>query len=293
MSPLLDVAILRATPTPERASAATPSTPGEGLTSLGTELPDGHDAPSATPADAADHVSRIPVPATGSAALATIDIATLNGVPSTTISAASYAPLPSLAPDALAAALDRDDVPADTIKRARCDDIARRIIRDGGHTSMTALAREIGTSPATLKRLMSTHIYRDTYNRVSDELLGTIDDRIADERLDTLARGDTLQRRAMTVLAEALEISRGHMRAVRDNGAIARPQLLKVAVDAAAEVRQIVSARSSVGANGTTINVNVTRNQATIIQGALRESGVDLSDVLGDAFAPAARAVGE
>jgi alpha-D-ribose 1-methylphosphonate 5-phosphate C-P lyase len=129
---------------------------------------------------------------------------------------------------------------------------------------------------------------------VSDELLGTIDDRIADERLDTLARGDTLQRRALTVLSEAMMIARGHMAAVAEGRVIARPQLLKVAVDAAAEVRQVVSARSAVGQTGSTVNVNITKNQATIIQGAFRESGVDLSDVLDGVFVvPTSRTVKE
>jgi len=178
-----------------------------------------------------------------------------------------------------------DDDGTSTILRARCDDVARRVVREGGHVSMAALAREVGTTPPTLKRLMATKVYRETYNQVSDELLGTIDDRIADERLDTLTRGDTLQRRALTVLSEAMMIARGHMVAVAEGRVVARPQLLKVAVDAAAEVRQVVSARSAVaGANGATVNVNITRNQATVIQGAFRESGVDLSDVLGEMF---------
>ena len=103
--------------------------------------------------------------------------------------------------------------------------------------------------------------------------------------LDVLVRGDSLQRRAMTVLHEALELSRTHMANVRDAGAIPRPGLLKVAVDAAAEVRQIVSARNATGKDGgPTVNINITRNHATVIQGAFRESGVDLTDVLGDMF---------
>jgi len=196
-------------------------------------------------------------------------------------------PPTTIAPDTIAIALDRRDAPADTILRARCDDLARRIIREGGHVSRAALAREIGCAPATLARLMATDIYRDTYNRVSDELLGTIDDRIADERLDTLVRSDSLQRRALTVLSEAMMIARHHMADVGAGKVVARPQLLKVAVDAAAEVRQVVTARSGVAGNGTTVNINVTRNQATIIQGAIRESGIDLSDVLDGVIIPA------
>jgi hypothetical protein len=214
------------------------------------------------------------------------------GIPSSPVANALSSSIANaiIPPDALAVAIDRDDASANTILRARCDDVARRVVREGGHVSMTALAREVGTTPPTLKRLMNTPLYRETYNRVSDELLGTIDDRIADERLDTLVRSDTLQRRALTVLSEAMMIARRHMADVGEGRVIARPGLLKVAVDAAAEVRQVVSARSAVGQTGSIVNVNITRNQATVIQGAFRESGIDLSDVLDGAFAmPAAQ----
>jgi len=245
MSPLLDVAILRAT-----APAIEPvdSTPPVPVTAPEIDTP----LPSRTP--------------------------TLSGA--NTITANRPATV-----DVLAELLASNDPTIDTIKLARCDDVARRILREGGHVSMAALAREMGTTAVTLKRLMATKLYRRVYDQVSDELLGTIDERIADERLDVLVRGDSLQRRAMTVLHEALELSRTHMANVRDAGAIPRPGLLKVAVDAAAEVRQIVSARNATGKDGgPTVNINITRNHATVIQGAFRESGVDLTDVLGDMF---------
>lgn len=247
MSPLLDVAILRAlTPT------ATPS-------------------PLALAADDSTRAAETPDDAASSLAApsgATVLIAT---------------PITASPRDDIADMLDRDDPAVDTIKQARCDDISRRIIREGGHISMAALAREMGTTAPTLKRLMSTALYRQTYNRISDELLGSIDERIADERLDVLTRGDTMQRRALTVIGECLEMVRAHKRAV-DNGAVARPGMLKVGIEAAAEIRQLVTARAAAGANGAQVNINITRNQATVIQGAFRESGVDLSDVLGEAF---------
>jgi len=268
MATLLDVAILR-TPVPRspRAVKASTRTPMEAVATTDNPPP---------PANATD----MPV-ASDPAMLSVADA--FAAVIDTRVF-----------PDILATAIDRDDENANTILRARCDDVARRIVREGGHISMTTLAREVGTTPPTLKRLMNTPVYRETYNRVSDELLGTIDDRIADERLDTLARGDTLQRRALTVLSEAMMIARGHMAAVAEGRVIARPQLLKVAVDAAAEVRQVVSARSAVGQTGSTVNVNITKNQATVIQGAFRESGVDLSDVLDGVFVvPTSRTVKE
>jgi hypothetical protein len=256
MTTLLDVSILRApVPRPERTKVSV-NTP----VSLGTSVVATADT---TPADATGDVP--------------IDLAIPSVANASTVA-------PAIPPDALAVAIDRDDIAANTILAARCDDVARRIVREGGHISITTLAREVGTSPATLKRLMNTPRYRETYNRISDELLGTIDDRIADERLDTLVRSDTLQRRALTVLSEAMMIARGHMLAVAEGKVVARPQLLKVAVDAAAEVRQVVSARSAVGATGSTVNINITKNQATIIQGAIRESGIDLSDVLDGMF---------
>ena len=265
MATLLDVAILR-TPVPRSAPRtvvnASPSSSGPLADNTTSEAP-----ANATGDDTAIDTAPSPV------AVASFG---------REVTAATVADVPAVRDTWIDIA---DDDGTSTILRARCDDVARRVIREGGHISMAALAREVGTTPPTLKRLMATKVYRETYNQVSDELLGTIDDRIADERLDTLTRGDTLQRRALTVLSEAMMIARGHMVAVAEGRVVARPQLLKVAVDAAAEVRQVVSARSAVaGANGATVNVNITRNQATVIQGAFRESGVDLSDVLGEVF---------
>lgn len=253
MSPLLDVAILRATIT--GACAIAPAIAAASV-------------PDSVPVVALD---------------ATPDPVTTSGANTLTANFAST----TTAIDTLAELLASDDPAVDTIKLARCDDVARRVIREGGHISRAALAREIGTTAPTLARLMATKLYRKVYDQVSDELLGTIDDRIADERLDVLVRGDSLQRRAMTVLNECFVIAQAHKRAI-DNGASPRPQLLKVAVDAAAEVRQLVTARSAAGKDGSsTVNINITRNHATVIQGAFRESGVDLTDVLGDVFTAA------
>lgn len=178
-----------------------------------------------------------------------------------------------------------------TVLRARCDDIVRRVIRDGGDVSYASLARELATSPATVKKLMATAVYRETYSRVSDETYGTIDDAIVDERRDVLTRGDALQRRALTLLGEAMEISRAHIAAVRGNPSAARSSLIQAGIDAAAEVRQVVTSRAAATSNGATINVTVNRQQAVVIRGALVESGVDLSDILGDVFgAPATHA---
>lgn len=259
MAALLDVAILRASPQRDATSTAPPTTP------IGTEPLVEIASHGAAPANA--------VGCDVTPAASAVDIAP----------AAAASP----ATDDITNALTNDRDATSTILRAKCDDIARRIIREGGHIAMAQLAREIGTTAPTLKRLMATPTYRETYNRISDEILGSIDDRIEDERLDNLIRGDLLQRRALTVLNEAMAIARGHMAAVAAGTVVARPQLMKVAVDAAAEVRQVVSARAATGTNGAALNVNITKNQAVIIQGAFRESGVDLSDIIGDLFAAA------
>lgn len=192
-----------------------------------------------------------------------------------------------IASDPLAELLDRplnDEI--SPILRARCDDVARRIVRDGGQVSIAGLAREVGCAPITMKRLMAHRVFRDVYNEVSDELMGTIDDRIANERLSIVVRQESLQQRAMTVLSEALALSQQHARNVVDNGAILRPGIIKTGIEAATEIRQIGTARAGVGggAASTSVNINITRNHATVIQGAMRESGIDLSDVLGDVF---------
>jgi len=186
--------------------------------------------------------------------------------------------------DPLADMLDSPQIGEDNpILLARCDDVARRIVSAGGQISKAELARQVNCAPQTIARLMSRPVFRKVYNEVSDEVMGTIDDRIIDERLDLTARQDAQQRRAMTLLARCFEIVDRHAAQVIDGTAIARPGVLKLAIEAAAEVRQIGTARGGGGVgNGATVNINITRNQATVIQGAIRESGIDLSDVLGE-----------
>jgi hypothetical protein len=172
-----------------------------------------------------------------------------------------------------------------TVLRARCDDVVRRIIHAGGDVTYVGLARELGTSPATLKKLMATALYRETYNRVSDEVLGTIDEAIADERRDIVTRGDSLQRRAQTLLGEAMEIARTHMQDAKLKATPVRPSIIQVGIDAAAEVRMVNSARgamASAAGAGAGVSVTVTRQQSVVIKGVLAESGVDLSDVIGE-----------
>lgn len=175
-----------------------------------------------------------------------------------------------------------------TVLMARCDDLARRIVRDGGQVTYARLAREIGTSPATLQKLMGTRLYRETYSRVADEILGTIDEHLRNERMDVLSRSDSLQRRALTVLASAMDVAEKHMADVRTGaaGVIARPSIMQAGIDAAAEVRQVVAARTAMtndaGGKGGALTVN--KVQAVVIQGALAESGVDMSDILGAVF---------
>lgn len=189
---------------------------------------------------------------------------------------------PTTNTDDLAGLLDTSNEHA-PILRARCDDIARRIVGAGGQITTTELARQIGCAPATIKRLMSRPIFRDVFNAVNDEIMGTIDDRILDERLDLTQRQVAQQQRAMTMLAKCFAIVDKHAAQVMDGTAVVRPGVIKLAIEAAAEVRQIGQARGG-AANGVTINNNIslTRNQSTIIQGAIRESGIDLSDVLGE-----------
>jgi hypothetical protein len=156
----------------------------------------------------------------------------------------------------------------------------RRVIRDGGQITHAALARETGLGRRQLADLLASPVYKETFEKVSEEVFGTIDDRIKNERLDSLTRADTIQRRALTVLGEALTLSRDHMLAVQEGRAVPKAALIKAAVDAAAEVRQVISARSQLGGGGKSLNVTINKVQANIIQGALRESGIDLSDVI-------------
>lgn len=170
----------------------------------------------------------------------------------------------------------------DTIVVAECEDIARRVMREGGAYTMTSLAREVGMTVGRLKSLMATPTYRAVAAKVSEEFWGSIDDHIKDERLDSLVRANAIQQRGLTVLGEILDVVKKHTTDVKGGNVMPKATLIKAGVDAVAEARQNANALREMarGSTGGTLNITLTGKHASLIGGALKESGVNLSDVL-------------
>lgn len=169
----------------------------------------------------------------------------------------------------------------ETILMAECEDLARRVIREGGNYTMTSLAKEVGVTTGRLKMILASPQYRDIYAKVSESFYGSIDDHIKDERMDSLIRSNAIQARGMTVLGEILDVVQKHTKDVISGGVMPKATLIKAGVDAVAEARQTSAQMAGrTTAQGTTVNFNINGKHASLIQGALRESGVNLNDVL-------------
>lgn len=170
----------------------------------------------------------------------------------------------------------------ETILMAECEDLARRVIREGGNYTMTSLAKEMGMTTHRLKTILASPQYRDIYAKTSEAFYGSIDEHIKDERMDSLIRSNAIQARGMTVLGEILDVVQKHTKDVLGGGVMPKATLIKAGVDAVAEARQTSAqmAGRATGQGASTINFNINGKHASLIQGALRESGVNLNDVL-------------
>ena len=169
---------------------------------------------------------------------------------------------------------------SETITQAECEDVARRILREGGNTSVTTIARELGWSPRRVRALIESTQFKEISTRVGEEFWGSIDDHIKNERLDSMMRVNALTTRGMTVLGEILSLVQDHTVKVKTGTTLPRATLIKAGVDAIAEIRQTATqlGAKKTGADAPRTIINI--KHASLIQGAIKESGVNLSDVL-------------
>jgi hypothetical protein len=170
----------------------------------------------------------------------------------------------------------------ETILAAEAEDVARRVIRDAGNVNITTLAAELGWTKERVRNFLATPQYKAIFAKVSEEFWGTIDDHIKDERLDSLTRTTALNARGLTLLGDIFDIVGIHIHTAKENGITPRATLVKAGVDAIAEARQMAAAARGEGKNAAagTVNINITGKHASLIQGALAESGINISDVL-------------
>lgn len=175
----------------------------------------------------------------------------------------------------------RGELP-DPIIQARYEDLARRIL--AGETSLRSLARTYKVSQSEIRRWQEDERFITIYEDAKMRLYGDIDALLKDEKANGVMRRNAAYERATTVLAEVMETVREHNISF---GANAKAAVLKVGVEAAEAIRRMVDTDRGMKQGGApTFNVNIPGGKINVIQGAIKESGVDLSDIFDDIAKP-------
>ena len=171
------------------------------------------------------------------------------------------------------------------IAEAKYRDIALRILRSGGHITQAELAREVGIAPATISRALGTPFFQKIYHDAYDEVFGTVDDRIGNERGDSIMRARAAQTRALTMVGELMNATRSEIAAVNRGEKPLRAGIVQAGVALAAEARQVAEslneAESSKPVTPGQVTINIDNRRAVVLKDTLKESGVDLSDIMG------------
>ena len=166
--------------------------------------------------------------------------------------------------------------PLDLVHSARYEDVARRLIMQ---QSVREIAAAHKISVGTLQTIMRQPGLIEAFEKAKDSVFSNLDSLIRDEKAAPLLRARAQTIRAQTLLAEIMEEVRS-----RIGGNIAKAADLKVGSETAFGI--IDRAKTEVGLNESRTIVSVEANLAlhagtsATAGEAIRESGIDLSDVI-------------
>lgn len=166
--------------------------------------------------------------------------------------------------------------------KARMEEMARMVVYSAGRVRVREISKKLGVHGSFVGACLRGEIpeYYDIQSRVEQEVWGTADDAIADEKMHEAARKSALKTRMITTLGEVMSLVDEHAKMARGGLVPAKAAILKAGVDAAAQVRQLVENEAAAGRAAPASAISITNVKATIIGGALREAGIDLSDIL-------------
>ena len=159
---------------------------------------------------------------------------------------------------------------------ARYHDIALRVIAG---QSVREIAASQGLATKRIRHMMMDPRLQEIYIRERDKIKTDISGLIKDEKAPSIVRKGALVTRAQTLLGEVMEAVHGHIQDADSNGGRLKATMLKAGVDASVAAFNHLEPKGG-GPGATTNTINITADKAAFIQGVLRESGVDLSDVL-------------
>jgi hypothetical protein len=174
------------------------------------------------------------------------------------------------------ATLDRDVSSRDLIDQARFEDIARRLLMQ---QPPRAIAKAHNLSERQLRRVLRLPAMIDVFEKAKESVFTNLDDLIKDEKASPLLRARAQTIRAQTLLGEIM----GEVKH-RIQGGGARSSDLKVGMETAFGVidRSKTELGTATVGGGTSIELNLSLQQGTaqVFGDAVRESGIDLSDVI-------------
>lgn len=161
------------------------------------------------------------------------------------------------------------------LDNVRFEEVARRMLMQ---QRPFEIAEALGVSTRHIYKILKADGFVDVYNRVRDTIYSNLDGVIFDEKAAPLLRARASTMRAQTVVAEVIEevrkrIAKGQAKAAD----------MRVAVHAAfgtMDRSQSELANRTVKHEHTTTRLNVTADAREIIRSTIRESGLDLSDLL-------------
>jgi len=159
---------------------------------------------------------------------------------------------------------------------AQYHDIALRVIAG---QSVREIAVSQGIAVKRIRHMMMDPRLQEIYIRERDKIKTDISGLIKDEKAPSIVRKGALVTRAQTLLGEVMEAVHGHIQDSNGNGGRLKATMLKAGVDASVAAFNHLEPKGG-GPGATTNTINITADKAAFIQGVLRESGVDLSDVL-------------
>jgi len=149
------------------------------------------------------------------------------------------------------------------------------------------LGHQVGLSRTTIFAILKNPRFKEIYEKARDRVFGNLEQLIQDERVEPLLRQKAAAMRGQTLLSEVTEEVRKRIKERDPDGQpVAKAADLRVGLDAAvAAIDRSPDTARTHGGSSTSVNVGVfvpSAEQARVMVEAVRESGVDMSDVMDD-----------
>ena len=168
------------------------------------------------------------------------------------------------------------------IHDARFHDLARRVLC---HEPREYIARELGLSVGTINTLLTDPKFIDVYVQVRNEFYTELDKNIKDEKLVPAVRAVAQAARAQTMMGEIMQEIRARIQDGRAKATDLKvgAELATAIIDRSPTLDQMklpAAQKSTPTERPAAVSVNFNMGNSKAIRDVVKESGLDLSDVL-------------